>query len=149
MKIKIPTYEVYQSHDGLHYRQLWNSIGDEWVCLGCGRSKFQIMKWTRRFPNTPNSFMGWVAALHKHHDHSIGLFESGQTRFPETLVCGQCNSADGTVKRKLKLPSNFSFSPQEMRTFIRATPHGKHEINYDLALTIFNLLTTNNGKRYF
>ena len=143
MKIKTPTYEDYLNHDGLHYHQLWNSIGNEWVCPGCGRSKFQLMRWTRRFPNKPNSFMGWVAALHKHHDHSIDFFKSGHTRFPETLICGQCNSADGTVKRKLKLPINFSFSPQEMRTFILATPHGKHEINYDVALAIFNSLSTN------
>lgn len=146
MKIKIPTYEDYQNHNGLNYHQLWNSIGDGWVCPGCGRNKFQIMKWTRRFPNSPNSFMGWVAALHKHHDHSIGFCEPGQTRFPETLICGQCNSTDGVVKRKLKLPSNFSFSTREMNTFIRATPHGRHEINYDLALAIFNLFAANLGR---
>lgn len=138
MRTKVPTSEDYYNHSGLHYHRLWESIDDVWVCPGCGRSKFQIMKWTRRFPKSANSFMDWVAALHKHHDHSVGFFESGQPRFLETLICGQCNSADGSAKRKLKLPSNFSFSPQEMSLFIQATPHQKHEINYDLALAIFN-----------
>ena len=142
MKIIIPTYEDYQVHSGLHYHQLWTSIGDEWICPGCGRSKFQIMKWTRRFPNKTNSYMGWVAALHKHHDHSIDCNEPTQARFPETLICGQCNGAEGAAKRKLKLPSNFSFSPQEMRSFILATPHGTHVINYDTALAIFKIITT-------
>lgn len=140
MNVIIPTYEDYQDHNGLHYHLLWVSIGDKWICPGCGRSKFQIMKWTKRFPNKSNSFMGWVAALHKHHDHSIDFNESAQARFPETLISGQCNGAEGTAKRKLKLPGNFSFSPQEMHSFIKATPHSKHEINYEVALDIFNLL---------
>ncbi|HHT7392933.1 TPA: hypothetical protein ACT192_001889 [Klebsiella oxytoca] len=137
MKLKIPTYDDYYSHDGLHYHQLWNSINDDWVCPSCGRSKYQIMKWTLRFPRSPNAFMGWVAALHKHHDHSIDSCPSTPPRFPQTLICGQCNAAEGVVKRKLKLPSKFSFSPQEMRDFIQAIPHGKHIINYDRALAIF------------
>ncbi len=143
MKIKYPTYEEYYNHDGLHYHRLWKSIGDEWICPGCGRSKFQIMKWTRRFPTSPNPFMGWVAALHKHHDHSGDLHELGLTRFPETLICGQCNAADGCAKKKLRLPSNFSFSPPELRSFIQATPHGKHIINFDRALEIFDSLVSN------
>jgi hypothetical protein len=141
MKVKIPTHEDYRSHTGLHYRNLWASIDDGWICPACGRNKFQIMKWTLRFPASPHKFMDWVAALHKHHDHSVAPFENGQHRFSETLICGQCNAADGSAKRKLGLPSNFSFSPQEMRTFIQATPHGKHTINFDLASKIYQSLS--------
>lgn len=140
MKNKIPSYEDYRNHTGLHYHRLWKITGDDWNCPGCGRSKFQIMRWTRRFPNKPNAFMDWVAALHNHHDHSVDYMDKGAYRFPETLICGQCNSADGTVKRKLNLPKDFSFSPQEMREFIKATPHGKHEIDYERARRIFKIL---------
>lgn len=143
METKIPTYENYYNHDGLHYKKLWKSTSEDWTCPACGRSKFQIMKWTRRFPNKPEKLMGWVAALHRHHDHSVGLLESGVRRFPETIICGQCNATDGVVKKKLKLPSKFSFSPLEMRSFIQATPHDSHKIDYDIALTIYKSLGLN------
>ncbi|PWD57737.1 hypothetical protein DF211_20550 [Pectobacterium parmentieri] len=68
----------------------------------------------------------------------------GVPRFPETLICGQCNSVDGTVKRMLKLPKHFSFSPQEMQIFIKAVPHGKHEIDYERAFELFTKLVSNN-----
>lgn len=138
--MKKPTHDDFHQHDGLHYHQLWNSIDELWCCPACGRSKFDIMKWTKRFPNSPNSFMGWVAALHKHHDHSVSLLGGRNPRFPETLICGQCNAADGTAKRILKLPSNFSYSPQEIRLFVQATPHKKHTINLDAALKIYKSL---------
>ncbi|WP_202906078.1 hypothetical protein [Morganella psychrotolerans] len=86
--------------------------------------------------------MDWVAALHKHHEHYMGL---GVPQLPETLICDQCNSADGTVKRMLKLPENFLFSPLEMRIFIEATPHGKHKIDYVRALDLFTILMNSNG----
>ncbi|PRD14063.1 hypothetical protein CQW29_18545 [Pantoea coffeiphila] len=64
----------------------------------------------------------------------------GEPRFPDTIVCGQCNSADGTVKRKLNLPKSFSFSPSEIRVFIKARPHEKHDIDHERALNLFNLI---------
>ncbi|MDV7645781.1 hypothetical protein R4646_02145 [Acinetobacter baumannii] len=144
MKIKIPTYEDYCNHTGLHYSKLWNSINDEWTCPACGRSKFQIMRWTKRKPNSTNQFMDWVATLNIHHDHSVGFRENGVRRFSETLICAQCNLADGRAKKKLNLPSQFSFSPQELRAFIKATPHAPHSIDYNLALSIYNSLFSDN-----
>jgi hypothetical protein len=78
-----------------------------------------------------------MAPLHKHHDHSVELGSNGQPRFPETVVCDQCNAADGAAKRKLKLPNTFSFSPMEIAAFVVATPHAKHTINYELARAIY------------
>jgi hypothetical protein len=48
------------------------------------------------------SGMGFTIALHKHHCH-------GEGRFKPTVICGDCNSADGAAKRKLKLPPNVEF----------------------------------------
>lgn len=69
-----------------------------------------------------------------HHCH-------GRGRFPETLICGDCNSADGAAKRKLKLPENWSFSPQEIAQFVRGTPHAAVDIDFDIAKAVFERAT--------
>ena len=69
VSFKIPTLEDFHNHDGLHYKILWKETPSFWEFPGFGRNKYQIMRWTKRFLNSENSFMGWVAALHKHHDH--------------------------------------------------------------------------------
>ncbi|EGF93800.1 conserved hpyothetical protein [Asticcacaulis biprosthecium C19] len=65
------------------------------------------------------------------------FFGRAPARFKPVVICEQCNSADATAKRKLGLRKDFSFSPLEMRQFVRATPHGFHHIDYDLALRIY------------
>lgn len=84
--------------------------------------------------------MGWVAALHRHHDHSEGYFRQKAGRFPETVICSSCNSADGAAKRQLKLPKNFSFSPGEIGTFVIATPHEGHAVDLDAAHLTYILI---------
>lgn len=129
---RIPTPEEVLAFDGGHCKRLYASIGPDWRCPGCHRTKYQVMRWTERFPNSPNSFMGWVVGLHKHHDHG-----GRPARFPETLVCEQCNSADAAAKKELKLPQNFSFSPAEIRCFVIAIAHGWHLINYGAAQRLY------------
>jgi hypothetical protein len=98
------------------------------------------------FPRLPTRHEGWAAGLHRHHDHANDTFRYGRSgtsvpvRFAETVICEQCNSADGTAKKKLGLPAEFSFSPVEMRQFVRATPHGFHEIDYAAALAVFQVI---------
>lgn len=131
-EMRIPTQEDFLAFDGAHCKRLYASIGPDWRCPGCHRTKYQVMRWTKRFPDTPYSFMGWVMGLHKHHDHG-----NWPGRFPETLVCEQCNSADAAAKRELKLPKKFSFSPAEIRCFVIAVPHGWHLINYVAAQRLY------------
>ena len=138
MNIKIPTIEDYKNYNGLHCHKLWAEVGESWICPSCNRNKFQILRWTTRFPGKPNAFKAWVAVLHRHHDHSQGYFSTNNSRFTETVICDQCNSADGQAKRKLGLPKNFSFSPSEIALFINATPHGKHKLNFEVARYIYN-----------
>lgn len=142
MEIKVPTLEEYQNHTGLHYHRLWRLVGENWICPACKRTKFEIMRWSKRFPGRPNAFMDWVAPLHEHHDHSVPLLGSG-ARFENTIICDQCNSCDGSAKRMLKLPKYFSFSPQEINRFVVAIPHGKHQINLELAKLIYDELAMN------
>lgn len=135
--VRVPTEAVFRSYTGLHCRQLWAEVGEDYVCPSCKRNKFQILRWTTRFPKGPSPFKGWVAVLHRHHDHSQGFMTRSLGRFPETVICDQCNSADGVAKRKLGLPRDFSFSPQEIGSFVVVTPHGRHRIKFDEAKRIY------------
>lgn len=143
MSTKVPTYEEFCNYSGLHCYKLWAEVGDYFICPSCKRNKYQILRWTTRFPNKPNAFKDWVAILHRHHDHSQGAINSNLGRFPETVICDQCNSSDGVVKRKLRLSKSFSFSPQEIGCFIEATNHGKHKIDYELAQNIYIEISRN------
>jgi hypothetical protein len=80
-------------------------------------------------------YWGWMAGLHGHHDHGGDLDGYG-ARFPETLICDQCNAADGRIKRTLRLPKDFSFSPDELRLFIKSVPHGSHTVDLEAAKNI-------------
>lgn len=144
--VKKPTFEEFLGHDGLHYYQLWKEVGNQWCCPSCKRTKYEIMRWAKRFPNKPNSFWGWVAPLHRHHDHSASFIGSN-ARFPVTTICDQCNSSDGVAKRRLNLPSNFSFSPEEIAFFVTSTPHGKHKVDFSIALMIYDELAFKNSQQ--
>jgi hypothetical protein len=135
--IKVPTSEDFVGYDGAHTRKLWASVGRDWCCPACQRSKFEIMRRTTRFPHTPSPFEGWVAPLHSHHDHGTGLFSSALARFPRTIICDQCNSADGSAKRWCRLPAEFSFAPNEIGEFVTATAHTPHKIDFDKAKDVY------------
>ena len=141
MSPRIPTPQEFLAYDGAHTHRLWVAVGPNWVCPACHRTKFQVLRWTTRFPRSPHAFQDWMAPLHKHHDHSVEFISNRRPRFTETIVCDQCNSADGAAKRKLKLPKNFSFSPLEIAAFVVAAPHDKHTINYEIANAIYLALS--------
>jgi len=135
---QIPTDQDYENYDGGHCKILWNNRPPNWHCPGCDRNKREILRWTYRNVNG-NFFWGWIAPLATHHDHS------GNNRFPETVICQDCNSADGAAKRKWHLPSKWSFSPSEIRQFINPTPHATHEINHQKALSIYRSISEGNN----
>lgn len=146
---RVPTMDEYLQYDGAHCRNLWRSLSEDWECPGCGRTRFQIMRWTKRYrdkdPKTGRSvdpYMGWMAALHEHHDHGVDdlpyLLQDRAERFPRTVICDHCNAADGRVKRLLKLPRDFSFSPEEIRQFVRVTPHAGHELDLARARDVYD-----------
>ena len=141
MVIRVPTMEEFLAYDGAHTKLLWQRMGPDWRCPSCRRNKYEILRWTTRFPKSAAPYMGWVAPLHGHHDHGSDSPGSGiRSRFPETIICDQCNSADGAAKRKLKLPSNFSFSPMEIGRFVKPQPHGPHTIDYQLAQALYEAI---------
>ena len=139
---RIPTIEDFLKYKGAHCHRLWAETGSNWICPACNRNKYQILRWTTRFPNSPNKFQDWHAGLHKHHDHSVPYFSTQTPRFEQTIICDQCNSSDGAVKRKLSLPKDFSFSPFEIMCFVEPTPHGKHVINHEAARQLFQSISS-------
>jgi hypothetical protein len=140
MTKRVPTSKDYEAYDGPHCHQLWSALHDAWRCPGCARTKFEIMRWTsRRFKQGVGkcaSYKGWMAGLHRHHDHRTDMLGVA-ARFEVTVLCDQCNSADGAAKKRLSLPPSFSFSPREIADFVRATPHATHKIDYARAQELF------------
>jgi predicted Fe-S protein YdhL (DUF1289 family) len=145
MAKRIPSAEDYRAYDGAHCFALWKSLDDSWRCPACGRSKFEIMRWTRRTPHGREPFWGWMAGLHTHHDHSQGYVDVSRGRFAEVVICDQCNSADGLAKRRLGLPPDFSFTPAEIRRFVAPEPHGRHKIDFERARRIYEGLREARG----
>jgi len=84
-----------------------------------------------------------MAGLHKHHDHSVDVLAGENPRFAQTIICDQCNAADGAAKRKLALPKRFSFSPQEIAWFVVPSPHGRHKIVYEAAQVVYDAARQN------
>jgi hypothetical protein len=111
---RIPTDEEYENYGGANLPVLWKEVGDSFDCSACGRTRREILKWSRRnFRRVVGKcapFWGWLGLLAEHHDHGGDV--GRRPRFPKTVICGQCDAADGTAKRKLKLPAYFSFSPR-------------------------------------
>ena len=140
-EVRVPTHQEHLNFDGAHCRKLYAGLRDDWTCPGCARTRFEILRWTLIFPKRPDKHEGWAAGLHTHHDHSgdrpRGLFGFKGPRFAPVIICEQCNSADGTAKRILKLPKSFSFAPWEIRQFVRATAHGFHEIDRTIAMALY------------
>lgn len=133
------------------HREKFFQTSADWQCPSCMRNKDFISRIDKN---------GKVLiAIHDHHDHfeeyvfekmneKIRVkpstfiqhrksLEANVVRFPRTLICGDCNVADGAVKRKLGLVKYFSFAPHEISLFINPKPHSPHEIDYDLARKIY------------
>jgi len=132
--LRIPTDDEYKAYDGAHCARLWESLSETWRCPGCLRSKREIMRWTKRKARPDlgitKDYFGWMAGLHRPYDLSY-------SQFSETVICDHCNMAGGSAKRKLGLPENFSFSPAEIRRFVKPKPHQGHTIEIELALQIY------------
>jgi hypothetical protein len=143
---KVPTIEEFSNYNGGATHNLWHSLPQDWHCPGCGRSRFELLTWTKSRTGwgVPKGQFQWLVALHKHHDHGAdGLFNKGPLqppRFPATIICSNCNSADANAKKQLNLPSWFSFSPEELRQFLTAHPHNGVVIDLEKAANIFRVV---------
>jgi hypothetical protein len=128
-----PTDVEYAAYDGMHCHGLWRTTPESWRCPCCNRSKRGILQWGQRVGSNAKTYgpVGWKAGLHKHHDHG------SYRRFPQTLICGACNAADGRAKRSLGLSADFSFSPSELRQMISAADNQPVIVDLNMARQIY------------
>lgn len=130
----------------------WMGSSQNWLCPCCARSKFQIS----RIGNKQQI----VAKLVVHHDHMHDALEeefhkafasTGTSKeqveglrlvermanafaaYEEVLICEDCNNADARAKKGVSAPRHFSFSPGQIRQFIRSADHRAHEVDMSMA----------------
>lgn len=138
--------------DGAHLNKWWVMTNTEWKCPCCNRKKSEIVRLNHR------NYL--KCQLHEHHDHMKevvkSLFEKISTgrniivadelsekfaiktafslsAYDNTVICDDCNKADGDAKIIVGAHKSFSFSPKEIGEFVKATPNQEHEIDEDIA----------------
>lgn len=138
----------------------WASTPMSWVCPCCQRDKPSIARLT------PSGVL--LCQLDYHHDHlqdcAKAIFRQDNPwpedlearrqlvqaidrcralieRFSTTLVCNDCNAAEGAAKLALKteIHADFSFSPREIAQFIKAKAGQPHQVDTDRAQQIWRI----------
>ena len=112
---------------------IWDGVSDDWHCPSCLRGKYEILR--QRGDRK-------VGGLHRHHDHAVEWDNRNQTEkvnFTETIICDQCNHAEGLIKKMYPnvIPEDFSFSPKQIKEFVKGKPNKKHRVNFIKALEVF------------
>ena len=153
--------------DRLQLDENWAGLPQNWQCPACQRWKPEIVR------VTPNGVL--LCQLVNHHDHTgdlvkrrvakNGLPSEGRDRtevlkavelcrplaerFWPTMICGDCNIAEGQAKVKLAgtIDPDFSFSPVEIARFVRAKPNAAHEIDVEVAKALWTEISVDYEQR--
>ena len=148
--VRVPCDLDLQEYRGGHTNKKWAQLPGHWRCPSCNRSKLEQLRWTRSITGfgVPKGQYQWLAPIHEHHDHGA---DSGvrPARFPATMLCFDCNNADGRAKRILSLPEDFSFSVDELSSFITGIPHCGVDINLEVAEQIARYVLATREKQIF
>ena len=118
-------------------------VSERWHCPCCHRSKPEFARLDKN--------KELLCELHRHHDHfgdeamSLipregyvdGLRESF-CRFPDTLVCSDCNVAEPRAKALVSAPAYFSFAPYEIAMFINVRHGAPHAVDDTRARECFD-----------
>lgn len=131
----------------------WANTPTGWTCPCCRRTKPEIARLTS------NKVLR--CKLEEHHDHLIDhvrrIFDETNpsvpkdgnhnyqrniakdaiveltARFESVLICSDCNAAEGRAKGLISdMDRHFTFSPNEIATFIKRAPNLPHEIDGDV-----------------
>ncbi len=142
----------------LDLNRWWARTWEGWCCPCCKREKPQLARLG------PGGVL--ICKLEMHHDH-LGdrvskIFKTANPReggplgaqvdnakqalrtlcerFAPSLICQDCNAAEGAAKVALSnaLPRVFTFAPAEVATFIRVVPNQSHEVDEVAALAAWN-----------
>ncbi len=144
------------SAKGLDMNIWWVRTSINWECPSCNRNKQDIVRLNKH---------GYLTAhLHEHHDHMKDHIKQKFTIFSEkaknqvadkyaekfiirtafafsaydnTIICSDCNSADGRVKKLIPIHKKFSYSPKQIGLFVESRPNKEHSINIGTAKKIW------------
>lgn len=144
--------------DRLDLNKWWAGTWQGWSCPCCKREKRQLARLG------PGGVL--ICKLEMHHDHfgdrvskvfrTTNPREGGPLgaqadtakqalralceRFAPSLICQDCNAAEGAAKVALSgvLPQDFTFTPAEVATFIRIAPNRSHEVDEAGAMAVWN-----------
>lgn len=146
-------YRLLREFKGSDYGSIsgFFEVDVRWRCPCCHRAKHEIARLDRN-----NNLL---CPLHWHHDHfgdlvsdklphvrgattddalTLRSVQDGLARFPETLICGDCNVAEGSQAKSLVgAPKYFSFAPFEIATFVEVRPNVPHLVNEARAKAAF------------
>jgi rubredoxin len=144
--------------DKVELNEAWAETWSGWQCPACGRDKIDIARLTDQGV--------LLCQLDLHHDHlreavspiiraalpddlpdaarnlrraAFSACRPLIERFAETLVCNDCNAADGAMKNTLGdiVPRHFSFTPGEISAFITPEPNQPHGLDTDIGYEVF------------
>ncbi|MBC9880404.1 hypothetical protein G8O24_24060 [Bradyrhizobium sp. INPA01-394B] len=139
---------------GLDLNENWALCAQYWICPACRRHKNDIFRLSKRgillaklelhhdhmrdcvWPRIQELFgKDWLATRPTSSTTILDYIRELTSRFDVSLVCSECNAADGKVKSRFRdeIDSRFSFTAQEIGTFIRPAASKDHEIEYERA----------------
>jgi hypothetical protein len=122
------------------------AVAPDWRCPCCYRTKREMA----RLDKNGNL----LCAIHDHHDHYCERFNADARkmagrdftftaavrdsliRFPNTLICNDCNVAEPAAKKLVEAPSFFSFAPFEISYFIDITD-GRVTVNEERVIRAY------------
>ena len=142
----------------LNLNENWASVPPDWSCPACWRKKPQIVRLSGsgvliasldlhhdhltdvlRARLQQEVGPDWITKIPEQSRHIVKRAEKLVARFEPTLVCPDCNCADGVAKSHLPLiDRNFSFRASEIKSFIRSAPNREHQIDDDAARAIYD-----------
>lgn len=141
---------------GVDMTLAWACTRMSWICPACGRTKPEIVRL-----NTKGHLM---CRLVEHHDHMKDLVKAEFERqckaqrtivadevamrfaerasqmvsaYDNAIICDDCNAADPLAKSAANTPKDFSYSPQEIRLFVKPKPNVPHDIDVNEAVRIW------------
>ncbi len=134
----------------------WVASPQGYTCPACGREKINLARL--------NNKQEVMCHLVEHHDHmkdvlkrrfqeisvkrAVVVADEQAEKFAKrsatmisayenTLICVDCNNADVLAKKASAAHRDFSFSPQELFQIVKSEPNKSHEIDIDIAKTIW------------
>lgn len=126
MSAEVPSQEEFAAFMPTSGGRVWNSLESGWQCPGCGRTKFELLRYLEG--------KGWFAQIVTHKG-------KGARRGLKAKICGDCANVQGDVKTAIPgLAGEWSFTPDEIRSIIFPTAHRKHKIDLERAKVLMTLL---------